>query len=80
MNNILMRDYVVIAQEPNGDVRFLRATIRAADWKYVSSSIEERVLRQMAEDYPEARVIPATHKNGTGGAGWSEPYAMELGK
>lgn len=71
---LTMRDYVLVAELPNGEPVFLRYTTTEVGYSMYARAIEERILTELGERYPEARPVKAGHKDGTGGSGWSQPY------
>lgn len=71
MSVIKLRDYVVIAQNPDESTMFLRVSVQADHWEYLHALIEEDIAERLAREHPDATPVK-------GGAGWSEPYDMPL--
>lgn len=70
---IKVRDFVVIAEYPTGELQFIRHTLAAEHWDQLHESVENMTLEDARERHPYAHVAK-------GGSGWSQPYDLTIGR
>lgn len=79
MTTLRMQAYVIIGQRTNGELCWTRLETLASTVSLYGQETVQMAHEKFRHDYPDAVIVKATHKDGSGGAGWSKPYDLEIG-
>lgn len=71
MSSIRLINYVIIGEQPDGAPVVLRLSTSVKGRDIYSDEFETNARDEFKHRYPEARIVK-------GGAGWSQPYDMQL--